>query len=219
MWHETDVENYPPEPKTIKMNNPNVHKKIPSRAAQRLLTENSMTNQFDAVTECSTKNTSESEAGDGYILEEPSTFPTATDDDKVKSKRTNLLKIDFGGKKKKLSNISNEIVQVQKGANEIDLTVDDVYQSELQMEDKRHSFDWKIRSKTTDLLSVHFTLIERQIEPCGIKSSGIKSSFKYKCKICEKNGIDLVSRTKGVVTCPYGNNSNMKRHISTVSNQ
>lgn len=151
--------------------------------------------------------------------------------------RSNLLKIDYAGKKRdsafafsnSIENDMDQPASKKQKENENDLSENVLEQtstgslrSHVNLEDS----NWKAKSSYTELLYTYFTFQSQTESSASKESSHLndtqqtfikKKNLKYKCNICEENGCKLGSRATGVVTCQYGNNSNMKRHIETVS--
>lgn len=131
-------------------------------------------------------------------------------------KRSNLLKINYSSNKTSQKEKNHDhLVTKQKIVVESDLSNND---SEPISHDDSDCFPWKAKSIYTELLHSYFTPqsqigFNNDTQPPAIK----KRSLKYKCKICEVSGTDSKPRVSGIVTCQYGNNSNMKRHIENVS--
>lgn len=139
-----------------------------------------------------------------------------------KFKRSNLLKIDYKAETKKrklgLSN-SNETI------HDHPVTEQEKNDSVPISQDESDCLPWKAKCFYTEQLHSYFT-VQSQVDfrlsdefagQNDTQSPAIKRpSLKYKCKICEENGISPNSKVTGFVTCQYGKNSNMKRHIREV---
>lgn len=138
-------------------------------------------------------------------------------------KRSNLVNIKYSSKKTS----RNEPVTKQN-VTENDLSPNDFEQIS---HDDSDCLPWKAKSIFTALLYSYFTpqsqinsnpsesaTLQNDTQAAAVK----KHSLRYKCKICEQNGLGTSGtkskrRVSGIVTCLYGNNSNMKRHIEQVS--
>lgn len=138
-------------------------------------------------------------------------------------KRSNLLKIT---KKNSDSSPPNGRKSMhaqpvtKSNTNENDLTQN---YSEPKCQDSSDGLPWKPRSSYTEQLCDYFTL-QNQLDLRPSKQSTLNDTqsppienhgLKYKCKICEEGGSS--SRVSGFVTCPFGNSSNMRRHMARVS--
>lgn len=156
-----------------------------------------------------------------------------------KDSRTNFLKIQFPKRNSVPATGTNSNAHDQLLTKKQKMTENSLYESEPELTsldkdvtefenvevDSSHS-PWKTKSSYTDLLYTYFTIIGSTHQPKELsdldnapskQTKTAKISLTYKCKICEEIGIKATSRVTGVVTCLYGNNSNMKRHIETAS--
>lgn len=149
----------------------------------------------------------------------------ATATPKSDFKRSNLLRINYSSTKKNSDSFLPNGMQSMHGqpvtksnTNENDLTQNN---SEPTCHDNSDGLPWKPKSSYTEQLCDYFTL-QTDLRPSeqstldATQSPSIKKqSLKYKCKICDDGGSN--SRVSGIVTCPYGNSSNMRRHMLRVS--
>lgn len=148
----------------------------------------------------------------------------------VRGQRSNFLKLDYPTTRVSLKSIENDPKkqsQMKQKLAECHRSAGDEQDNGTlsKSQDVANDSLWRSKSIYTDILHSYFTLENQTELPSTVDLTQLDTpapilkskSLKYRCKICEESGIKSGSRATGVVTCPYGNNSNMKRHIETVS--
>lgn len=233
VWQEEDTQNIlPPSKKRGK-------KRSPKGAATNDVVTKSFTSTMiidanNTENVAGNKNVSESEF---VTVDSGETIPGESVCGNDKDPRLNLLKIRFSKRgcdsfsgsnesdhdqpRKRQKVIEDELIESQI------MSVSQTNLSESHGEVERFPVPWKPRNSYTDRLYTYFTLIKSPSDTHQSKDSPDlndaspnltkTTSSKYMCKLCEESGMTSTPRVSGTVTCLYGINSNMKRHIETVS--